>query len=416
MNLSENKYPLSMATRFYLVCLIFLFSAFANTQIKKDQIVSIDLEKAIKSRQVIYLSQIVDKLDCVPLDLTSESTLGQRINIKVTADFIIVANSVSSSDRQLKVFDRKTGKFLRGIGQIGEGPEEYYSPSDNFYNEYDNQIYTRGNNSIKIYNLEGKFLESFNVPMGKESSTKNEEIRVGINAFLNAGTFACFVSTEGGEMRNRICIFNRNEVIKWSYPVISQPANFSREKYAAFQQDPIFYSWDGKLYAKIRSNDTVFIITAAGLSPHIVINTGDHRWPPLIPRSNMNLGNYFQIYSVYESADFLFFEFRFKSESNSPGYDFYLCIYDKKTADLKVTRNDELPIPVLIDDINGFMPISPVYVNDKNEVIAVLQATDIINWKRQNQSKASSLQKKYTWLSTINELDNPVIVIGKCKH
>jgi len=58
----------------------------------------------------------------------------------------------------------------------------------------------------------------------------------------------------------------------------------------------------------------------------------------------------------------------------------------------------------------------PVTITENNELISVIEAVDIIKWKAENPQKLVGLRTKIPWLDKINELDNPVIVIGKVKQ
>ncbi len=378
--------------------------------------VSIDLEKAIKNTLPLNISQFVNEIEYVPLDLTPESTLSENINVELTDDFILVANSISGSDRQLKVFDRKSGKFIYGIGSVGRGPEEYTSPCNTFYNRYDNKIYANGESGIKVYGLDGKFLESISLPLVKEPSSEDGNIHTGIQVFLDASTFVDFTDNSAGKLTDRILILDRSKVIKMFPPLVSRPADFTSERYQDFAPRPVFFSCDGNLFVKVRSNDTIFNITRDRLSPGIVLNSGNHRWPSYISRTTtVNRSDLFQIYNIYESKGYLFFEFRYKIRQNPFKPNLYLVTYNKRTGDIRAALNEKRELPVIDDDINGFLGISPLYINGRNEMIAVLEAIDILSWKNQNPSKALTMQNKFPWLRTINESDNPVIVIGKCK-
>ena len=385
----------SMTLRFVMTCLFFLYAASISAQNLEDPIITIDLEKVIKNKQEVNLGRFVDKLDYIPLERTSESALSLIMyarNVQLTDDYIIVSNRISSSNYQLLVFDRGTGKYIRKIGNVGKGPEEYLAPLNIFYNSFDNKIYTRGDvATIKIYNLEGKFLETFGLPVALEPSLRSGYIRLGIDAFLNADTYIYFANNETEVMKNQIAIFNRNGEIKCYPPHVTWPAKYSGEDYIHFLQHPIFFYWRGeKLFVKIRTNDTIFSITIDGLYPRIVLNSGDKRFPSSIKRAPiLDYINTFDVYSIYENANYLFFEFIYKyyEDKGIRHPYFYLCIFDKKTRNVTVCQNDKIPMPALVDDINGFMPISPLQVNNKNEMIAVLEATDIVNGKPRIRQK-----------------------------
>jgi len=69
----------------------------------------------------------------------------------------------------------------------------------------------------------------------------------------------------------------------------------------------------------------------------------------------------------------------------------------------------------IIDDVNGFISLVPSYINPLNEMICILEALDIVRWRDENPDKAKALKDKLPWLENYSEMDNPVVVIAKCK-
>jgi hypothetical protein len=417
MNHSISSYKSQFTGRFFLTCLIILSSVSLQAQNAATQLVSIDLEKIVNNIMEVPLSTILEKVEYLPLKVSPESNLGNRIRLLLTDNYIIVYNSYPQAERKLLVFDRKTGAYLHQIGKLGNGPEEYQAPLEIFYNSFNNKIYAKGNKSIHIYNQDGKLLESFIPPSVKEFSGENSEIRLGIDAFLNADTFVNFTWNKGDVIRDQIVVFNKSGEIKYFPSRVTWPAKYSTGDYVHFPKPPVFYTWDSKLYVKATINDTVFNITADKLYPRIVLNSGSHRWPANLSSSDGGkLPFFFYVYSIYESTNHFFFEYRFQYDQSLKLPFMHLGIYDKKTKEVIYCKSNNTPLPSFVDDINGFLPVSPVIVNDKNEMVAFLEAMDIVTWKNQNPSKAKELQTKFPWLKAISEFDNPVIVIGKCKE
>jgi len=188
-----------------LISLIFIIPGSSFSQSIGDNVISIDLQEAILKKQEIVLSRFVDKLEYIPLGITSESALSHIMyspNVRVTDDYIIVSNYISGGNYQLLAFDRATGKFAHEIGRVGRGPEEYSRPLKNFYNRYDKKIYARGISNIKVYNQQGKFLESFVLPKVPWPSAVNGYSTLEIDAFLSEDVFSNFVNNET-EVKNK---------------------------------------------------------------------------------------------------------------------------------------------------------------------------------------------------------------------
>jgi hypothetical protein len=171
-----------MKVFFYgLPVMVLILCFFSMTFIKED-LVSIDLKKIIQNTQDVKISDYVNEIEYIPLEITAECPISIIRKLYLTDKQIIIR-----SGNDIFLFDRKTGKFIRKIGTIGSGPQEYMSPLDCFYNSND-RVYTYGSmkSVIKIYDLDGKFIESFKTPVIDEVSTNKN---LPIDAFFNTSTF-----------------------------------------------------------------------------------------------------------------------------------------------------------------------------------------------------------------------------------
>ena len=102
-------------------CLIVVFTWPENIL---NTLLTIDIQKQIQKVQEVPVSKFSDDLEYIPLELTP--TIGQDMKINLTKDYIIVRNYARGVNSLLLLFDRKSGKFIRQIGKIGRGPEEYH--------------------------------------------------------------------------------------------------------------------------------------------------------------------------------------------------------------------------------------------------------------------------------------------------
>ena len=404
---------------YFLSVFAFFIIGCSSSNSSKDKLVSIDLKKVIQDEREVPISQFVDALEYIPLELTPESGISYIRKIYLTDKYIIVRHESPGSANPLLLFDRKSGKFIRHLGKKGRGPEEYTSPLDCFYNPYDNKIYTYGSmkSSIKTYNLDGKFLESFVTPAVNEASINKN---LPVDAFLDPEFFVGYINNSTGQIRKRLVIFSKDKVIT-SYPNYE---TWSSDQ-VTINQDPIFFSWGNRISFKERSNDTIFCISTEKLIPQLVLYSSDSRYPNKLSREEAveqitKPKDYFETRNIFENSNYLFFDLasKFKQDEINPS-SFHiihnLCIFDKRTKSTIVCKNDENNNSYLTDDINNFIPIAPISITENNELVAVLQAIEIKKWKTKNQDKSVKLNSKLPWLDKINELDNPVIVIAKCK-
>ena len=87
----------------------------------KLKIPVINLSKNVSSVPSLLLSEVAEKLEIVPLEMTDESVLSDITEMQVTAHNIWIDHG-----REFYIYRfSRTGKFLNRIGSIGQGPGEY---------------------------------------------------------------------------------------------------------------------------------------------------------------------------------------------------------------------------------------------------------------------------------------------------
>jgi hypothetical protein len=287
-------------------------------------------------------------------------------------------------------------------------------PLDDFYNPFDQKIYALNENSINTYSLRGEFLGALEMPKLNEASVKEGYIKTSIDAFIDKETNVCYINNFTGSIARRLVILNKTSELK-SYP--------QYEKWSSDQvpnrQNPIFATWNNMLTFKEMSNDTVFSISTQELSPRFVLFSGDSKYPYTFTRKEAleqmsEPKDYFIPISLFENSKYLFFDLISRETPSKTIRNF--CVFDKTNKKTLVCKNNiEYISSGFTDDINNFLPITPITITNTNELIAILQPLDIVSWKNKNTGKLSELKTKLPWIERINEMDNPVIVIGKCK-
>lgn len=81
----------------------------------------IDIEKAFLNRERVNLSSLGSlKVDYIRLETSDMSLLGAYPKLYLDSSYIYAV-----AFRQVKVFDRATGKFLKELGSYGQGPDQY---------------------------------------------------------------------------------------------------------------------------------------------------------------------------------------------------------------------------------------------------------------------------------------------------
>lgn len=89
------------------------------------------------------------------LEMTDESILGEIERVIPAGDELIVF-----ADNEIFIFSKEDGKYLRTIGSIGEGPEEYLDLVDVYYDPAENAItgLDRLKSEFVSYGVDGRFI------------------------------------------------------------------------------------------------------------------------------------------------------------------------------------------------------------------------------------------------------------------
>lgn len=173
---------------------------------------------------------------------------------------------VLTKDKEIFCFDRSTGKFIRKIGNIGEGPEEYLDATDMYYNEKEKTLsvidYLKST-SIN-YTLDGKFVnrKEFKTSMSWASSAD-----LSSDGYLMVST-----KLTGGYPANEYAymVISPNETVTGVDPF----APVKVEGYSTdFASHPMTRCDDGLRFFKF-INDTIFTLSKGETIPYCRANFG----------------------------------------------------------------------------------------------------------------------------------------------
>jgi hypothetical protein len=116
----------------------------------------------IDENTVLKYSDIYDNIRFVKLETRDDNLIGRIDKIIATNDkFVILDLAIA---KKVFVFDN-SGKFLNIIGSNGAGPEEYSSPDDIAYDEYNDEllILCHDKKVIMKFKLDGTFVRSIKI-------------------------------------------------------------------------------------------------------------------------------------------------------------------------------------------------------------------------------------------------------------
>jgi hypothetical protein len=395
---------------------------------------SILVEKAFINKKVVNASQYIENIRYIPLESSSECYLPGKAKYIITDRYIITHKESTA----FILFDKDNGDFIKKIENAGRGPEEYQMITDNgFYNPYNHSLYATKNlnRDILVYDLEGRFIETFRRPTYIEPSSHFPYLSCDIDSFLNDSIYVSGILNITGHVNKKLALCCRDSIIKIFPNFLKWGSEDPRENIenymysTSWRGSRIFFTYDGMLNFKEIFNDTLFFVTTESLLPRYVFDLGDKgvnyelQDKQLVSKAESFYMQYYMINNIFESNDFLFLSIEIQNIN-------YLCVYDKKEKSLTVcdaigTTTEEFDNGVIIpgshptglkDDINGLLPFIPIQVTKENELVGVLEAGDIVEWENENPETLKALESELPWLKGINEYSNPVIVLGKLNN
>ena len=393
--------------------MLFLAVFILSCSDEHNELMTIDVADAFENQMEVKLSEFVTGVTYIPLETIKESYISDYPSIKV-GDYIIVRNT--GSDMPLLLFNKSDGKFIRTIGKVGRGPDEYNFPVKDYYNTGKNYVYTNGykHNETKVFDLTGSFLYSFSRPEIAEPSVKGGKLSILFGTYLDDENYVSFIDNYTGAIKTKLVIFNKDSIrkifpnyLKWG------DKDLTKNRRPSF--NTAFIRWNNNLYFKEIFNDTLFHVTAEELKPRLVFKMGTYGLSyedqqKISPSFGQISSEYFLITDIDENSRFIFFCLSYYHNKR------YIGFFDKKLKTTTICRETPENNSALIDDMNGFMPIIPLDFTQENEMISVLSPIEILHWLENNHDKANRLREEMQWLNDLTETSNPVIVIAKCKN
>ena len=265
--------------------------------IKEEKLDVIPLEAAFENQTQLKVSDCFKKIRYVSLETNDSCLVGKTPYATILNDWIMV----SSGKDRCQLFDKKTGRFIRSIGHVGDDPEAYASNNGGWQNPYTDQLYFPGRQNKKVvYRADGHFDHIWTppIPVGQFPA---------ISAFdyFDADKIAGYYQATGTQPA-RIALFRGEETIRIdtlqslqegdgtvtpsdiaSIIVFSNGGDamiimkYKDNKLAIYPTgNSCFWHAGDNLYFHQDYNDTIYQVSATeGLQPVRVLDLGAYNWP-----------------------------------------------------------------------------------------------------------------------------------------
>lgn len=374
----------------------YLFIFTCSCQNKQDGNMIINPQEA--EAEKLFMSDYFSELEYISLETSPNCLIANKSRIYVFDDYVITA-----AYRQCFLFDRKSGRFIKEIGQYGKGPDEYNSTLKGYIvNEKTGKIYMGGGNHLLEYDL-------FNKTPKKIPGPSLFEV-----CFISDSLWVQCAPNFFGNNANRLVFFNREKVID-SIPNY-QRFSLNSNVISIISHEDIFYRYNESVYYKNIFNDTLFKIIKTKIEPAWIFNLGALQPPYSLRESPQtlyhDLKKYSQIHSIFEADPFLFFSMRYNNADS-------VFLFDKKTHQTRLINSGKEPCKGFYNDIDGGLPFWPSYINSRQELVCKYEAhlfKENFNYSPDEVKDKTAHEKLKSIAVAIKEEDNPVIVIAKLKR
>lgn len=411
--------------------------------ISKSGIPVINLSEDVSTVPSLLLSEVAEKLEIVPLEMTDESVLSDITEMQVTDHNIWIDHG-----REFYIYRfSRSGKFLNKIGRIGQGPGEYTNYSTFLVDEDKKEVYIIANtNGVLAYDFEGNFkrkivdiqmiLQLFASPYDqyilnnqKFFTTQN----FGLYRPIDKDSLWSFVSL-GDDFQKKKYFKNPAHVGK-EEQIIANRANMDRMVNYWMEYLTSVDTYNGQLTLKYPDTDTIYCYDDATnqLLPQYAIFTdeekGDYEATHLWFKDRKAF-DYFSIKSYYPTKDFIYLV-------GSKGEEVYTYCYNKKDGSVRLQKRQsaitERDVPwfsfplrqmkrdfVLDNDLGG----GDFTVDSRSSGkywIDILEPGGDENWIDIDQIKSSTVidesKKKelIRVLESVTEDSNPILMIATLK-
>lgn len=321
----------------------------------------INIADGLENLQPLYVSDFADEVSYIPLETTDSSLIGNRPYIRKFRNTLLVA----SEKQPIMMFSLENGKFIKTIGNIGQGGNEYIL-------SYDRPVFWADNNEhyifvksaddkIQQYDSIGNYVNTIKCPQEIGPLSGLSQIATGDYVYFyrnylfdkkeyditkvnyHTGKIESTITGKqkaiSPELIGNLIIFHGFGEIPVSpvcliYQIKDNCMAFN------YMEDPCLWNYNGETYFKKRFNDTIYQIKEKGLRPRYVFDLGDKRIPYDERFKTEGMQEKISIEYILENRKALLFMFKTNHFHVEP--NIYWGVYNKSTNEVKVSEGKHL--------------------------------------------------------------------------
>lgn len=246
--------------RAFIGCIAMLALSSCKPGADDDNVITVNLSEVNKKR-VVNLSDWVLEPEFIALDSSSKDAYTEGGNCCVSDNYI----GLYGSSQVYKLYDRRTGKYLRNIGRIGKNSGEYTNVYRSEINEENSMVY--------ILPWTAKELLCYDLNTGELIEARQLKYNVPKGAFtIDPETGELTVATLPFEGENETVVWkqDKEDNVLWEVPAgdLSLVPDYSHEIVGAFNTEDFDLSistWGGRV-------DSLYVVKDGFLKPIFTMN------------------------------------------------------------------------------------------------------------------------------------------------
>ncbi len=249
----------------------------------------VDVEAAMKNMEKIFLSNYVENIRYVPLDM---KVLYNNANPEISNNYIL------TSDGKTCYLHDASGKLISNIGRNGRGPGEYGGVKYRFLIRDKIFLVDIAPDDILKFTLDGTFIAKFRSGF----TAKGQKYRFNNALIINDSTIIGGIANWNGKEIYKALVINFDGEVIHSYKNYDF-FDLQKDVKQVTSPRPIITLLNDYVYFKEYYNDTLFQLNEDyQLSPKLVFNLGRYK-EPVQNRGenifNIDRNSYFSITSIF---------------------------------------------------------------------------------------------------------------------